>query len=109
MEETLLPSEDTPRRQVCCYLTFGIAALLNLILMIVIVSTIISIVPDIQLTMQDTQQVVPEIRTTVQDVRMMLPQSQQILNDLKDMMPEIRNGLRILDQLCDASGMCTPP
>tara|TARA_B100001540_G_scaffold252335_1_gene228698 strand:- start:128 stop:430 length:303 start_codon:yes stop_codon:yes gene_type:complete len=50
----------------------------------------------------------PQLKTTMDDVQVMVPQMTLTLRELGKMLPEIKEGMRVLEHLCNQSPGCTP-
>lgn len=50
---------------------------------------------------------VPELGKTLDDVNVMVPKMSLTLVELGRMLPEIRDGMKILDALCEEAPQCT--
>ena len=92
MQTDFVPMREQIRTNPVVYLCIGCLIVTHLILTIILVTTVASIVP--------------EINTTLDDIQIIMPEMRRSLLELGQLVPEIKNGLFILNQLCVDSRNC---
>lgn len=83
---------DTPTIHKIAVVCFAIFIFIHLLIMIVLVTNIAIITP--------------EINTTLSDVKILVPQMHKTISELGTLLPEITQGMRILKQLCQSDEQC---
>lgn len=92
MHTDFLPLRDQLRTNPIVYVCLGCLIVTHLILMVILVTSIASIAPEIKTTLSDVQIIVPEMRRS--------------LFELGQLVPEIKAGMDVLNQLCVDNSNC---
>ena len=92
MHTEFVPLQEQIRTSPVTYVCVGCLLITHLILMIVLVTSVAVIAPEVKSTLSDVQVIMPEMRRS--------------LLDLGQMLPEIKTGMNILSQLCTNSETC---
>ena len=92
MQIDFIPLREQVRTNSIVYVCIGCLLVTHFILMIILVTSIVSIGPEIKTTLSDVQIIVPEMRRS--------------LFELGQLVPEIKAGMDILNQLCVDSRNC---
>ena len=92
MQTEFVPLREQIRTNPATYICVGCLLITHLILMIVLVTSVAVIAPEVKATLSDVQVIMPEMRRS--------------LLDLGQMIPEIQTGMNILSQLCTNSETC---
>ncbi len=87
-----LPSFPTIRVNHVLYGCVGILIFVQMIMMCILIGSVSVIAPEVKSVLSDAQQMVPEMHKS--------------LVALGRMLPEIRDGMKILDQLCRDNSNC---
>jgi hypothetical protein len=83
---------DQPSRNKFTIGCFALFICTHLLIMIVLVTNIALIAP--------------EVKTTLSDVKIIVPEMQKTISELGMLLPEITQGMQILKQLCTANDQC---
>ena len=92
MQTEFVPLQEQIRTNPSTYICVGCLLITHLILMIVLVTSVAV--------------VAPEVKTTLADVQVIMPEMRRSLLELGQLIPEIKTGMNILSQLCTHSETC---
>lgn len=92
MQTEFVPLREQIRTNPAIHICVGCLLIIHLVLMIVLVTSVAIIAPEVKATLSDVQIIMPEMRRS--------------LLDLGQLIPEIKTGMNILSQLCTDSETC---